>query len=112
MRAVRKFTVEFKRQIVEDVQAGVMTTAQAIRQHELSPSIIYRWKDHYKHGKLNHEATKEGALENKIAELERKVGQQAMELDLLKKAQEQYRRSLSANSSMAVSKGPSKGGAQ
>ncbi len=112
MRSARKFSLEFKRQIVEDVRAGVITTAQAIRQHELSSSIIYRWKDQYEHGKLNHEATKVGALENKIAELERKVGQQAMELDLLKKAREQYLRSLSDKSSAVVTMGPSKRGAR
>ena len=99
MRAKRQFSVEFKRKLVEDMRAGVLTMAQACRQNELSPSLVARWREHYEHGKLENEPTQVGALENKIAELERKIGQQAMEIDLLKKARERYARSLRENSS-------------
>ena len=99
MRTKRKFVLEFKKKLVEDIKAGVLSMAQACRQHELSHTLIYRWTDQYEHGKLENEPTEIGAFENKIAELERKIGQQAMEIDLLKKARERYARSLKEKSS-------------
>lgn len=85
MRARRKFTIEFKRDIVEQIKSGSAGVVQVGRQHSISPTLIYKWLDKYEHGKLNNEPSEKGAFENKIAELERKVGRQAMEIDLLKK---------------------------
>ena len=95
MRSHRKFGVEFKRRVVEEVKGGVLTMAQAIRQYELSSNLIYRWTDQYEHGKLDNKPTEQGAFENKIAELERKIGQQAMEIELLKKVRDRYLEKLS-----------------
>lgn len=99
MKSKRKFSLEFKRTLVEEIKTGVLSMAQAIRQHELGYTLIYGWMNHYERGKLNNEPTETGAMKNKIAELERKVGQQAMEIDLLKKAREHYVRNLSEKSS-------------
>jgi transposase len=85
MRTRRKFALEFKRGLIEQIKSGVVGVTQASREHEISPTLIYKWLDKYEHGKLNNEPSEKGVLENKIAELERKVGQQAMEIDLLKK---------------------------
>ena len=102
MRKRRKFEAEFRRGVVEEVRSGILTVAQAIRQHELSSNLIYRWMDQYDHGKLDNEPSEQGALENKIAELERKVGQQAMEIELLKKARDRYLAKLSEKSSVHI----------
>lgn len=112
MRTRRKFSVEFKRKVVEEIQAGIISAAQAIRQYELSSNLIYRWQDEYDHGELSNEPTYQGALENKIAELERKVGQQAMEIELLKKARAHYQQRLNEKSSVPLMKAPSNGGAK
>ena len=112
MRSRRKFGVEFKRKVVEEVRAGLMTTAQAMRQYELSSNLVYRWIDQYEHGKLENEPTGQGALENKIAELERKVGQQAMEIGFLKKVRDAYRETLNENLSVRIPKEASNGGAR
>ena len=83
----RQFTKEFKLQVVHEVQAG-KSLAQAAREHELHPGTIIEWR-------RNHEKYAERAFqgngrsytdEARIAELERMVGQQAMEIALLKKA--------------------------
>ena len=95
MKNKRKFSLEFKKNLVEEIKTGVISMAQAIRQHELCYTVLYRWKEQYERGQLNNEPSEIGAMKNKIAELERKVGQQAMEIDLLKKAREHYVRSLS-----------------
>ena len=86
--------------------------AQACRQNELSHALVYRWTDQYEHGKLENEPTEKGALENKIADLERKIGQQAMEIDLLKKARERYAQSLREKSSAPILKVVSGNGAK
>ena len=112
MRSKRKFGVEFKRRVVEEVRGGVVTMAQAIRQYELSSNLIYRWMDHYEHGKLDNQPTEQGAFENKIAELERKVGQQAMEIEFLKKTRDRYLATLNEKSSVCTSKEAFGGGAK
>jgi transposase len=112
MKARRKFTVEFKRKVVEEVRSGVLSVAQAMRQYELASNLVYRWMDDYDHGKLDNEPTEQGALENKIAELERKVGRQAMEIEFLKKTGDVYRTKLSAQLSEPTRKEVFSGGAK
>ena len=112
MRSRRKFGVEFKRRVIEEVRGGVVTMAQAIRQYELSSNLIYRWMDHYEHGKLDNQPTEQGGFENKIAELERKVGQQAMEIEFLKKTRDRYLATLSEKPSVRMPKEASGGGAK
>ena len=112
MKARRKFDVEFKRKAVEEGRSGVLSVAQAMRQYELASNLVYRWMDDYDHRRLNNEPTAEGSLENKIAELECKVGQQAMEIELLKKTSMVYRAKLSAQLSVPIRREVSSGGAK
>ena len=112
MRTKRKLSIEFKKKLVEDINAGVLSMAQACRQHELSHTLVYRWTDQYEHGKLENEPSEKGALENKIADMERKIGQQAMEIDLLKKARERYAQSLKEKSFAPVLREISASGAR
>ena len=69
------------------MQAG-KSLAQAAREHELHPSTIIDWRN--KHEKYADRAFSGNGRsytdEARIAELERMVGQQAMEIALLKKA--------------------------
>lgn len=110
MKAKRQFTPEFRKQVVEEIASGVKTRAQAIRQYELSSSIIYRWQNFYEQGKLNNQPTPCGKHLNQIADLERKVGQMTMELDLLKKARAyQIQKSVKSFKPMVV--GPLQNGA-
>ena len=82
----RIFTREFKQQILREVQAG-KPIAQAAREHDLHPNLIGKWQRLHEqyaqdafqgHG---HAYTQEA----KIAELERLIGQQTIEISLLKK---------------------------
>jgi transposase-like protein len=84
----RKFSKEFKRQVTEDIKFGGISQAQALRKYEISSSTASGWMKQYEQGKFGNEPTEEGALRNKVAELEQMVGQQAMEIKLLKKAKE------------------------
>ena len=82
----RVFTKEFKQQILHQVQAG-KSIAQASREHDLHPNLIAKWQKLHEQYAANafqgngHAYTQEA----KIAELERLIGQQTVEISLLKK---------------------------
>lgn len=82
----RKFSRDFKLQVVREVEAG-KAQAQIAREHEISQHLISRWC-------RQHRRYKERAFsgqgrahtdEARIANLERMVGRLTMENDLLKK---------------------------
>jgi transposase len=83
----RKFTREFKLQVLAEIAAG-KSIAQAAREHQLHPTLISRWQKQHRQyaGRAfagnGHSYTDEA----RIAELERMVGRLTMENDLLKKA--------------------------
>ena len=44
----RKFEPEFKRQMLEQVETGQVTMAQAAREYQISRSLIERWRKQYR----------------------------------------------------------------
>ncbi len=82
----RQFSREFKQQIVREVESG-KSVAEVARENEINPLTISRWRKEQREysGKAfsGHGVTYK--YEARIAELERKIGQMAMENDLLKK---------------------------
>jgi transposase len=88
MNPKRKFSVELKRQVVEQLLSGTSSSAQLCRQYEISASLLYHWKRQYSRGRYGQEPTAVGALENRIRELERLVGELTFENRLIKKAAE------------------------
>ena len=85
MRNVRSFSLEFKRQVVEELLSGESGAAQLCRRHSISSSLLYHWKEQYSRGKFNNEPTKGGALKDRVEKLERLVGKLALENEILKK---------------------------
>jgi transposase len=89
----RTFTREFKLDIVRQIASGAKRPAQACREHQLSESLLARWRREYEErGEaaftprvLNGQAAQASA-EQRIAELERLCGQLALENAALKKA--------------------------
>ena len=81
----RTFTREFKLAAVRRLEAGV-AIAEVARGLEVNPNVLHRWRREFRQGPGN-AFLGQGQRrwsEGKIAELERKVGQQAMEIDFLK----------------------------
>jgi transposase len=91
MKMRRTFTKEFKRQVVEEILSGTTTTAAICRQYSIAYPVVARWKKDYAMGRLDNEPTTEAGYQEKIAKLERKVGQLTMENDFLKKVSQQVR---------------------
>ena len=84
----RRFNLEFKRQVVLDFLEQRMGLRELARKDNLSRNLLNQWVRKYETGQLTDEvavAVRSAEYEGKIAELERKVGQLTMEVDLLKK---------------------------
>src|SRR5271157_2104770 len=81
----RQFTKEFKLAAVRRLEQGV-SIGEAARALEVSPNVLHRWRREFRQGPGNAFPGngKQRWSEGRIAELERKVGQQALEIDFLK----------------------------
>ena len=81
----RQFTKEFKLAAVRRLEQGV-SIGEAARALEVSPNVLHRWVREFRQGPGNvfPGNGKQRWSDGRIAELERKVGQQALEIDFLK----------------------------
>jgi len=85
MRNQRSFSVEFKRQAVEELLSGESRPAQLCRRYNITSSVLYHWKRQYSRGKFNNEPIEEAALRDRIGKLERLVGRLTLENEFLKR---------------------------
>ena len=81
----RTFTKEFKLAAVRRLEAGV-SMAEVARGLEVSPSVLQRWRHEFRQapGNAFPGNGQRRWSEGRVAELERKIGQQAVEIDFLK----------------------------
>ena len=89
----RTHSIAFKRQIVQEYLAGETLHGLA-RRHDLSRTPIRVWVDKYEAGAFDEDAEVANTIQEyaaQIAALERLVGKQALELELLKGARRQGR---------------------
>jgi transposase len=86
----RNHTREFKLQCCRQVATGEKRPAQLCREHNLSESVLLRWRKEYEacgEAAFSEQQPSENeALEAKIAELERFCGQLSLENQILKKS--------------------------
>ena len=85
MRNIRNYSLEFKRQVVEELLSGESRPAQLCRRHNISSSLLHHWKRQYSLGKFNNEPIEEAALQDRIEKLERLVGKLTLENEFLKR---------------------------
>ena len=90
MMTRRKFSTEFKVEAVRRLGAG-QTAAEVARALEVHPTELYRWRRELEeHGERAFPAVgRKRAEESRMAELERKIGQQTLEIDFLERAWQQ-----------------------
>src|SRR3954471_12268538 len=81
----RQFTQEFKLEAVRRLEQGV-SIAEVARGLEVNPNVLHRWRREFRQGTGNAFPGngKQRWSEGKVAELERKIGQQVLEIDFLK----------------------------
>ena len=82
----RKFTKELKEAAVRRLELGA-SVAEVARACEVDPNVLHRWRrELHEHGAKAFSGNgRSRAEENRVAELERKVGRQAMEIDFLRR---------------------------
>jgi len=94
IQSKRRFSEEFKREIVKDFEKGKLTVRDLGKLYQLKAGVIYRWI--YKYSTFNHQSIqivemkesstqKLKAFEKKVKELEQVVGQKQMHIDYLEK---------------------------
>jgi len=81
----RQFTREFKLAALKRLEQGV-SVGEVARALEVNPNVLHRWRRQFREGPGNvfpgHGQRRWS--EGRVAELERKIGQQALEIDFLK----------------------------
>jgi transposase len=92
----RTYTREFKLQCCRQVATGHRRPAQVCREHNLSESVLLRWRKEYdacgeEAAFTEKQLSQTEALEKKIAELERFCGKLSLENEILKKGLSRYR---------------------
>jgi transposase len=82
----RKFTKEFKEEAVRRLDLGA-SLAEVARACEVSPNVLHRWRrETQAYGPKAFAGNgQRRAEEARVAELERKVGRQALEIDFLRR---------------------------
>jgi transposase-like protein len=81
----RKCTKEVKLAAIQRLETG-STAAEVARAFEINPNLLHRWRKEFRHGPGNAfpGTGKRRWEETRVAQLERKVGQQTLEIDFLK----------------------------
>jgi transposase len=84
----RTFTPEFKARVVVEVISGSQSAAEVCRRYSLKPQLLSRWKAEFieNAARVFQSDEQRSQEQARIAELERLVGRQALELEILKKA--------------------------
>jgi transposase-like protein len=82
----RTFTKEFKEDAVRRLELGA-SIGEVARACEVNPNVLHRWKRELRDYGVRAFAGngKVRAEESRIADLERKVGRQALEIDFLQR---------------------------
>ena len=81
----RKFTREMKLAALQRLEAG-SSVAEVARAFEVNPNVLHRWRREFRQGPGNAfpGVGQKRWEDTQKAQLERKIGQQALEIDFLK----------------------------
>ena len=88
MKKRRRFTPEFKAQVVLEVLTGAQSPAEVCSRHALSPNLLTTWKATFleKAHTLFQGDEQRDADQARIAELEQLLGRATRQIEILKKA--------------------------
>jgi transposase len=85
----RKFTAEFKAQIVLELLSGAKSSAELCREHQIASSVLADWKTIFltrAASIFDNSESPSSQDTSRVAELERLLGRVTLENDILKKA--------------------------
>jgi transposase len=86
--ARRQYTAEFKAKVVLQLVGGEKTSSELCRAHKLNPNVLNRWRKEFleQASSIFERGETNQGEQQRIAELERLVGQLTMQLEIAKKA--------------------------
>jgi len=89
----RQFTRKFKLAALQRPESGA-SVAEVARAFEVNPNVLHRWRREFRQrpGNAFPGLGKRRWDEGRLAQLERKIGQQALEIDFLKACLQRIRR--------------------
>lgn len=84
----RSFTSEFKARVVVEVISGAKSAAEICREHNIKPQLLSIWKAQFLQNapSVFNSGRSRDEEQERIAELERLLGQKTLELAVAKKA--------------------------
>lgn len=83
----REFSAEFKLRVVVQIVCGMKSIAEVGREHKIKDTVIARWRDKFLESAPGIFESGSGSTpDSRVAELERVIGRQHLELEILKKA--------------------------
>ena len=92
---IQRWTAKRRRELVLSIIKGETSSPEAARKHDLTVAEIEQWIEKAMDGMENNLRSKprdeDAQVASHIAKLERKVGRQALEIDILKEAIRPYR---------------------
>lgn len=86
MGQYKKYSNEFKREVLEQVASGTRSVAQLERELEITPGLIYKWQQRYRLSETGVKPSEERAEAAEIRRLKRELEIARQERDILKKA--------------------------
>lgn len=86
MGTYKKYTNEYKREVLEQVASGRRSVAQLERELEITPGLIYKWQQRYRLSEKGVEPSEARAEAAEIRRLKRELEVAREERDILKKA--------------------------
>ena len=88
MRKNKRYTEEFKREVLEMASSTEVSIAQLERDLGITPGLIYKWRERYRLDEPNGELkpSLEREAEAEIRRLKRELALAKQERDILKKA--------------------------
>ena len=93
IRHYRRYSESFKRHLVSEYEQGKFGPTELARLHDIATPVLYRWIYKYSDNERNFQivemkdssTSKLKAMEERIKELERMVGQKQIKIDYLEK---------------------------
>lgn len=82
----RKYSEEFKREVLAQVASGTRSVAQLERELDITAGLIYKWRERYQLSETGLEPSEARAEAAEVRRLKRELEIVRQERDILKKA--------------------------
>lgn len=86
MGSYKKYTDEFKRDVLAMVAEGTRSIARIERDLDLTPGLVYKWQQRYRVQEMSLQSSEAWAEQAELRRLKRELEIVKQERDILKKA--------------------------